>query len=151
MATSRRNYPCPLKTPILSRVLGVTLTELMIVLVVLAILVSLAHPVYQGQLRDNRRKDGQRMLLEIMQEQQKYYSKYNAFTTDLIGDLGFTDGGGGRVISNNQFYLINAQSCDALTPITECIELFALAQGVQVDDGNLTYNSRNQKTPLEKW
>ena len=122
----------------------------MVVLVVAAIIVSIAYPVYQSQMQESRRKDGQRMLLEVMHAQQKFYSRNNTYTIDLIGDLGFTDAGGGAVNSENQFYLITTQNC-AGAPISECVDLLATAQGVQAVDGNLTYDSRNVKTPSSKW
>lgn len=130
---------------------GVTLVELMIVLAVLAILVSVAYPVYQLQMRENRRTDGQRKLIEIMHTQQKYFSRNSVYTADLIGDLGFTDAGGGSVYSDNQFYLITTQNCSGSVSINNCVELLATPQGIQAVDGNLTYNSRNQKTPIGKW
>ena len=122
----------------------------MIVVVVVAIIVSLAYPSFQSQMRENRRTDGQKLLLEIMQAQQKFYSRNSTYTTDLIADLNFPDAGGGNVLSDKQFYLIAAQACPTFT-IDECVELTATAQGGQIADGNLTYNSRNQKTPVGKW
>ena len=123
----------------------------MIVLVVAAILVSVAYPIYQGQMQENRRKDGQHKLLEIMHAQQKFFSRNSTYTNDLIGDLGFTDAGGGTVYSENQFYLISTQNCAGLGSVNECVELLAIPQGVQIVDGNLTYNSRSQKAPAGKW
>lgn len=122
----------------------------MIVVVVLAIIVSLAYPGFQSQMRENRRTDGQKILLEIMQAQQKFYSRNSTYTTDLIADLNFPDAGGGTVLSDKQFYLITAQACPTFA-IVDCVELSATAQGAQIADGNLTYNSRNQKTPVGKW
>lgn len=122
----------------------------MIVVVVVAIIVSLAYPSFQSQMRENRRTDGQKLLLEIMQAQQKFYSRNSTYTTDLIADLNFPDAGGGNVLSDKQFYLIAAQACPTFA-IDECVELTATAQGGQTVDGDLTYNSRNQKTPVGKW
>ena len=122
----------------------------MIVIVVLGIILSLAYPGYQSQMRDTRRTDGQKKLMEIMQEQQKFYSRNSTYTTDLIADLNFPDAGGGNVASDKAFYLINAQACPTLT-INDCVVLTAAAQGPQATDGNLTYNSRNEKTPAAKW
>jgi len=142
----------PIKnSALLRKTSGVTLIELMIVLAVLAILVSLAFPIYQAQMRENRRTDGQRTLMEVMHAQQKFFSRNSIYTADLIGDLGFTDAGSGAVLSENQFYLITTQNCAGLGAINDCVELLATPQGIQIADGNLTYNSRNQKTPVAKW
>ncbi len=122
----------------------------MVVVVILAIIVALAFPGYQSQMRKNRRTDGQKVLLEIMQAQEKFFSRNSIYTADLIADLGFPDAGGGTVLSDKQFYLVTAQACPTLT-LSQCVELTATAQGGQVADGDLTLDSRNNKTPASKW
>lgn len=125
------------------------------VLAVISILTVLAYPSYQSQMTENRRTDGQRILLEVMNEQQKFYSRYSTYTADLVAGgtvgLAYPDpNGDGSVASENDFYLVTAQACPALT-INECVLLTATAQGGQLADGNLTYNSRNEKTPATHW
>jgi type IV pilus assembly protein PilE len=140
---------------ILKRHSGVTLIELMIVVVVLSILVALAYPSYQTQMTENRRTDGQRILLEIMNEQQKFYLRNSRYTADLVAGgtvgLDYPDpNGDGSVPSDKEFYLVTAQACPTFT-INDCVELTAVPQGGQADDGNMTYNSRNQKAPATHW
>jgi len=129
------------------RIIGITLVELLVVLAVVSILVVLAYPNYQAQMTENRRTDGQRILLEIMNEQQKFYSRNSTYTANLVaGGLNYPDpNGDGTVPSENDFYFVSAQACPTFN-ITECVVLTAVAQGGQVVDGDLTYNSRNQKT-----
>jgi type IV pilus assembly protein PilE len=127
----------------------------MIVIVVISILTVLAYPSYQTQMTENRRTDGQRILLEVMTEQQKFYSRNSTYTASLVagGTVGLTypdSNGDGTVTSENDFYLVTAQACPTLT-INQCVLLTAVAQGGQVGDGNITYNSRNQKTPTTHW
>ena len=122
----------------------------MIVVVVLSILVALAYPIYQSQMVDNRRSDGQRALLEIMNLQQKFYSRNSTYTTDLITDLGLVNAGGGAVASEKEFYLVSAQACPTFT-INQCVVLTAAPQGGQAGDGNIIYNSLNVKTPASHW
>lgn len=140
---------------ILKQHYGITLIELMIVVVVLSILVALGYPSYQTQMTENRRTDGQRILLEIMNEQQKFYARNSTYTVDLVGGdpggLSYPDpNGDGTVPSDKEFYLVTAQACPTFI-INDCVELTAVPQGGQVGDGNLTYNSRNQKTPATHW
>ena len=123
----------------------------MIVLIVLAVLVAISYPIYQSQSAENRRSDGKRILLEIMHEEQKFHSSEGTYTTNLVGELGFDDAGGGQVSSENGFYLVSAAICDVPTPIADCVLLTAVAQAGHASDGNLTYNSRNVKTPAAKW
>ena len=46
--------------------IGITLIELMIVVSVISIISALAYPSYQAHMQENRRSDGQKLLLEIM-------------------------------------------------------------------------------------
>jgi len=130
----------------------------MIVLLVLSILVVLAYPSYQSQMTENRRSDGKKILLEMMNEQQKFYSRNNTYTANLVDvdpaiGLGYPDpNGDGTVPSESNFYLVTSQACTGLT-INECVELTAtpVAQGGQDGDGDLTYTSRNEKSPATHW
>jgi len=135
--------------------IGITLIELMIVVTVISILSALAYPSYQAQMQENRRSDGQKLLLEIMNEQQKFFSNNGRYTDDLVsgGDVGLdydAFDGNGAVLSDNDFYLATAQACPGST-IEDCVLITASPQPGQDDDGPLTYNSRNQKMPIEKW
>ena len=92
---------------------------------VLSILVVLAYPNYQTQMIENRRTDGQRILLEIMNEQQKFYSRNSTYTANLVagGTVGLTypdPNGDGSVPSDKGFYLVTAQACATLT-INQCV------------------------------
>jgi|GEM_PF-580250 len=134
---------------------GVTIIELLIVLLVLSILVVVSYPGYQAQMQENRRTDGKKMLLEVMHEQEKFYSRYSTYTTDLVAPdpsgLAYDDpNGDGTLPSDKNFYLVTAQACVSST-IEQCVLLTAAPQAGQSDDGPLTINSRNQKTPATHW
>lgn len=127
----------------------------MIVLIVVSILTVLAYPSYQTQMTENRRTDGHKILLEMMNEQQKFYSRNSTYTVDLVagGTVGLNypnENGDGTVPSDKNFYLVTAQACASLT-INQCVILTAAPQGGQLGDGDLTYNSRNEKTPATHW
>jgi type IV pilus assembly protein PilE len=130
---------------------GITLIELMIVLAVLSILVAIGYTDYQSQMIENRRTDGQKILLVIMNYQQEFHSRNSRYTLDLINELSLTDAGGGQVASDNNFYLVSAVVCDVPTPIADCVLLTATPQDAQTSDGPMTYNSRNVKTPKAHW
>lgn len=128
---------------------GITLIELLIVIAVVAILAGLAYPSYQNHITRTRYADGKVMLLQIMQQQRKYFTDNNTYTDNLIAELGFTNAGGGAVASENEFYLITAQACPGEN-IAQCVRLTATPTfGGGTDP--LTYNSRNEKEPSEAW
>ena len=91
------------------------------------------------------------MLLQIMQQQRKYFTDNNTYTADLIGELGNPDAGKGRVASENGFYLIAAGACGDEVSISQCVLLSAHPAIADKDKSKLTYNSRNVKTPAQAW
>jgi type IV pilus assembly protein PilE len=128
---------------------GITLVELMMVIVIIGIIASFAYPTYRDHVNKTRRTDGQAMMLKIMQEQRKFFSNENTYTIDLIDDLGFADSGdGSSIVSDEGFYLIAAGTCteDGNTlAINRCVELTATPTFATTDtEDTLTYNSRNQ-------
>lgn len=70
---------------------GVTLIELMIVVVVVAILGVVAAPSYRDYMRRTHRTEAKTALLRIQTNQERWYLQNNTFTDDL-SDLGFPDG-----------------------------------------------------------
>lgn len=68
---------------------GVTLIELMIVVVVLSILVAVGYPQYQEFTNRAKRTEARAALLMLATNQERFYLSNNTFTTDLT-QLGFS-------------------------------------------------------------
>ena len=132
----------------LNKIKGMTLIELMIVVVIVGILASIAYPSYRDQMTKTRRSDGQVKLMEIMNAQERYFTNYGSYTASISAadpaGLGYADAN-----SDEGFYTISAAACGG--GLVQCVALTATAQGVQVSDGNLTFNSQGVKAPAEKW
>lgn len=60
---------------------GFTLIELMIVVLVVSILVGIAVPTYQSQVRKSRRTDAKTALLDLATREAKFLTLNNAYTT----------------------------------------------------------------------
>jgi type IV pilus assembly protein PilE len=89
---------------------GYTLTEVLIVIAIVAIIAAFAFPNYTQQLQRSRRTDAMEALLEIAGEQEKFYLRNNAYT-DSLADLGFT-----KARSSAGFYALSlTQSADGFT------------------------------------
>lgn len=123
----------------------------MLVIVIIAIIGTLAFPTYQSHTIRARSADAKVKLLEIMQEQRKFFTNNNTYTTDLIADLGYIDAGAGKVASDQGLFLISAATCGGGETIAQCVILSAAPQGNQAGTVTLTYNSRNEKTPTTHW
>jgi len=133
---------------------GFSLVELLIVVAIVAILASIAYPSYQNHVTRTRYADAKVMLLEIMNQQRKYFTNNNAYTTNLITDLGYEDAGSGAVLTEGDFYMVTASTCgDPALPIAQCVELTATANfsGSAEVVRDLTYDSRNIKKPIDVW
>ena len=67
---------------------GVTLLELMIVVVIVGILAAIAYPNYREFTARAKRTEAKAALLKVATNQERFYLQNNVFTTDLT-QLGF--------------------------------------------------------------
>ena len=68
---------------------GITLIELMIVVVVVSILAAVAYPNYQEFVARAKRNEARSALLRLAVNQERFYLNNNTFTQDLT-HLGFS-------------------------------------------------------------
>jgi type IV pilus assembly protein PilE len=68
---------------------GMTLIELLIVVVIVAILASVALPSWNSQVQKARRADARNILLVTQVEQEKYRANNGTYASSL-GDLGLS-------------------------------------------------------------
>jgi type IV pilus assembly protein PilE len=67
---------------------GVTLLELMIVVVIIGIMASIAYPNYREFVARAKRNEAKAALLQIAQNQERFYLQNNTYTLDMT-QLGF--------------------------------------------------------------
>jgi len=60
---------------------GFTLVELMVVVTIAAILIGVAVPAYQSQVRHSRRTDAKTALLDLAGREEKFLTLNNGYTT----------------------------------------------------------------------
>lgn len=120
---------------------GFTLIELMIVLVIIAILASIAVPSYQNSVMKSRRADAKAALSSAAAEQEKWFFQFMQYTDD-VDDIG--GNGSGLLLSPEGFYTItltnpSSGSCTSSAPFN-CYTLTATptSGGPQEDDAECT-------------
>ncbi len=63
---------------------GFTLIELMIVVAIVAILISVAYPSYQDQVRKARRSTAQGSLVELASFMERYFTENNTYVGAVL-------------------------------------------------------------------
>jgi len=79
---------------------GFTLTELMIVLVIFAIVLSLAIPSYRTFIIKTRRADAIELIYEVAQRMQQYHTQNHVYHTNAADELGIS------ATSKNGYYAL---------------------------------------------
>ena len=92
---------------------GFTLIELMITVVIATILLSIAIPLYQHQIRESRRTDARSALLELAAREERYFDTNNAYTS-TASNLGYSGfGSTSYPVGNGQYYYIKSVTVTA--------------------------------------
>jgi type IV pilus assembly protein PilE len=128
---------------------GFTLIELMIVVVVIAILASIAWPSYQEFIKRSRRSDAQSLMLSISSKEQQFMLDRRAYT-DLVGTGGLNlsqqgwdcTAGGNRTCANAYYNV----TVELVAGPPAGFNVVGTPIGVQIGDGTLTYTSTGAKT-----
>lgn len=132
-------------TPAPRRYRGFTLLEMTIVAVIIAILVTIAFPSYQGQLRKSRRASAESHLMDIATKQQQYLFDSRAYASDLAA-LRMT-----TPTDVAAHYTITISATGGPPP---SFTITAAPIGAQVKDlggASLTIDSSGAKSPAGAW
>ena len=110
-----------------------TLVEMVVVIAILAILVTIAYPSYQDQVRKSRRTDAKQSLTLTAQQLERCYSRYRRFNSLDCPQVG--TGPTVSTASGDGHYQISSKSPAGVeTLAAESFTLFATPQGVQAAD-----------------
>lgn len=120
---------------------GITLIELMIVVVIIAILASIAVPSYSAYIVRSNRRAAQAAMVEIATRQHQFFAANRAYAS--AADLGYALP---TEVSANYAYDV---TLTAGPPPGFTITM--TPSGRQAGDGALTLTSAGVKGPAGKW
>jgi type IV pilus assembly protein PilE len=89
---------------------GITLLELLIVLVIIGIMAAIAYPNYRQYAARAKRNEAKAALLLIAQNQERFYLQNNTYTTDMT-QLGFAAAGAN--LTDSGTYSVSVTAADA--------------------------------------
>jgi type IV pilus assembly protein PilE len=114
---------------------GFTLIELMIACVILAIIVGIAVPSYQAQVRKARRTDARNAMLDIAAREERYLSIANSYT-DVPLEVGYPGASPANwpVNVSNNFYNVRVTQVPAAGLVPASFLITATAINAQVAD-----------------
>lgn len=127
------------------RMVGVTLIELMIVLLIISILTSIAYPSYRNQVLKSGRAEAKQSLMESAQALEKCFTRFGTYNATDIQCPALAPLRGAGEPSDHGKYLVTFSAAPDATSYT----LQAVPQGAQAEDtrcGTLTIDQANQKT-----
>lgn len=120
---------------------GMTLIELVVVILIIGVLASIAIPSYREYVIRGHRRAAQAAMMEIATQEQQYFVANRIYAD--AAQLGFALSP--EVDRNYDF---------TITVGTGAVPSFRIdftAVGGQARDGNLRLTSEGVKTPAEKW
>lgn len=126
------------------RITGFTLTELLIVVAIVAILAAVGYPAYTDQLQKTRRANAQAELVELASFMERWYTQNYTYQTASAGDptLPFTES---PKDSGAKFYDLEVDTFTGPDRFT----LTATPKNAQTSDscGTMTYTNTGSVTP----
>jgi type IV pilus assembly protein PilE len=121
---------------------GITLVELLIVIVIVGVLAAIAIPMYTGYMQRARRVDAKTALEQLRAAQEMFRAERGSYSMNIT-QLRNTWGAPGATAGDYTVTMVSTSITytGTATPNT----------GRQTPDGPLTIDQNGVKTPADKW
>lgn len=139
-----------------SRSNGLTILELIAAIGIIGVLVAIVFPSYQQFRMDTYRADTQKVMYEMIQKQEEFFSQYFAYTRHLSNLAEYSTN---TVAAGDGKFTITAFNCGNTVTSTvvipgggvDCVRLTANATTATSNCATFSINSNLVKTPAECW
>lgn len=121
---------------------GLTLIELIVVMVIIGILASIAVPTYGEAMRKSKRRAAQSVMMDIANREQQFFVANRVYgNATALGVASLPP-------EISDFYDVGITVTAGPPP---GFTISMTAKGTQSVDGNLSLTSQGVKTPATKW
>ena len=119
---------------------GITLTELMVVVVIIGMLTAIAYPSYRQYVAKAKRNEAKSCLLQVATLQERFYLQNNTYTADMT-NLGFA--AANNNLTDSGSYICSVTAADANTFTAQAVYQNADAEAGKC--ATFTINGQNIK------
>ena len=131
-------------TQLMHKMRGITLIELMIVVVIIGIMAAIAYPNYREFVARANRNEAKAALLRIATNQERFYLQNNSYTCDMTR-LGFPVAA--AFVTESRAYTVDVTFCDSNNFNAQAV--FNIPGDPEAGKcGTFLINGRNVKTSL---
>ena len=130
-----------MQVKLLHTIQGITLIELMIVVVIISVLAVIAYPNYREFVARAKRNEAKAALLQIATNQERFYLQNNRYTCDMTS-LGFSTAT--DFVTESGSYRIKVEPCTADNFTAQAVYINEDKEASKC--GIFRINGRNAKT-----